>query len=1466
MTLINATRIFSAIVFLLSLYSASAQQRGATVDPRSLDEATFGQWVSGSETPLVLSAEQAKLGMRALVWTKAGPPHWMNTKFGVGPSAGVRHMRVGFKETVELGSVLACGGGALSVLKTDAPYPGDLNNESHWEAAERMSGAEVTTKEVEAGAYGVWVLPNRTRTRALRFTHVPTDTDKDFAGVFSGLWLIADRVANIAPQAMVQSPNRDDVSARLIDEKYNQWHAWDNGEQGAVEAVSPDKPVWVTLTWPRSVRLSAAALLWAGFEEAEVEVFTGSETDLVAGAPASKWRKLSERTGLKTAYPLNLDVQWVGFESNVETRAVRLKILRGFTSALGHLHDKVKGGKRVWLGELMTLSPLDEGEKLSSLLLPREAEEPPPIPISFTLPEAGVVTLVIEDSKGQRVRNLVSETPFPKGQNTAWWDGSDDLSRDTDAAHHGMYHIPKRLVAPGDYKIRGIWRKPLELHYEMSVYNAGKPAWPTADKTGGWMTTHTPVTSVACVPGSKTADGQPLVFIGASVAEGGHGVQWLREDGTKLGGQHWVGGHWTGAPTLAVDHGSAVLEHLCYVGAVWEGELRITAKTRDFGDKAVLKIKLGDEDDREPKKTGTAKKEKPLPPGKLEEFEGGEKTYVLSGLAARDGQVLCSMIRQNELLVVDCASGELRSRVPVSDPRGLCYDHAGRLLVLSGKKLLRFAALEAKPETLIAGGLQDPRHVTVDADGGLWVSDRGASHQVKHFTSAGLYVDALGKPGRPSVGPYEPLHMNEPNGFGLDSKGRVWVAEAHGAPRRVSVWDSKGKLARTFYGPSEYGGGGVLDPQDARKFFYRGMEFALDWEKGSDQLRRVFWLPSPLVEAHYGPYSPDTPLYPFDANPKITGNGKVPSGGARRFFTSCYTHNPTNGDDVAFVWQDNESTVRLVSALGNANAWPILKSAPFRELWPEGTKSDATSPRPEAMATFLWMDLNADGLPQPNEVHFLKGQCRGVTVDNDLSFVVSRLNGACLRFPAFWEAGRPAYNLASPENLGTQAGPAVSSGGGQSLTDGNGWTVHTNAPAPLSAHGIGGVFKGEVRWSYPSLWPGLHASHEAAVPDRPGMIVGHTRLLGGWIQSAVGPLFAVNGNMGNVYLLSADGMFVATLFHDIRLSNAWAFPVAKRNLDVTNVSLHDENFWPSITQTRDGKVFLVDGGRTSLVRVDGLDSLQALPESHISLGTDDLARARDWFVRAETKRQKTLGGGTLPVAVCASGQVPTVDGNLGDWASSTEWAVIDRRGTKANFNSDSKPYEVRGAITLSQTHLFAAWKTTEKNLLLNSGETPLAFFKHGGCLDLMLGTDAEADPARAEPVPGDLRLLVTKVKGQTRAFLYRAKVPGTTEPVPFRSPWRTVSIDVVEEVSEQVTFAADGEGNFELSVSLALLKWHPQPGKSYRADVGVLRGSGGDTTQRVYWSNKATGITADVPSEAELTPRLWGLWKVIKDN
>jgi hypothetical protein len=59
---------------------------------------------------------------------------------------------------------------------------------------------------------------------------------------------------------------------------------------------------------------------------------------------------------------------------------------------------------------------------------------------------------------------------------------------------------------------------------------------------------------------------------------------------------------------------------------------------------------------------------------------------------------------------------------------------------------------------------------------------------------------------------------------------------------------------------------------------------------------------------------------------------------------------------------------------------------------------------------------------------------------------------------------------------------------------------------------------------------------------------------------------------------------------------------------------------------------------------------------------------------------------------------------------------------------------------------------------------------------------------------------------------------------------------------------------------LSSLGLKPRAGQTIQGDIGILRGEPGITTQRVYWSNKATAIVADVPSEAELKPNLWGRW------
>jgi hypothetical protein len=997
--------------------------------------------------------------------------------------------------------------------------------------------------------------------------------------------------------------------------------------------------------------------------------------------------------------------------------------------------------------------------------------------------------------------------------------------------------------------VRGMWRKPLQLSFEQSVYSAGKPAWTTDDKTGGWMTNHTPPTSIACVPGRRTRDGQPLVFMGAFVAEGGHGLQWIKEDGTKVGGQHWLGGTWTGAPTLAADLGdNAIAEHVCYAASVWEGELRITAKTADLQDKTVLKLKLGEDPppDRLPKGVEPSKN--------LDGFDGGDRRYVLAGIAARDGVVVCSMIRQNELLLVDARSGQVSRKVAIANPRGVAFDAKDQLLVLSGTKLVAFSKLDATPTSLIGSGLDDPRHVALDANGNLFISDRGHSHQVKVFSDKGQFLRAIGKAGAPSTGKYDPLHMNNPNGLGIDSQGHVWVAENDFHPKRVSLWTSKGELLKAFYGPGEYGGGGVLDSADKTRFFYKGLEFKLDWQTGHDELVRVFYRPTPLLEAHYGPYSPDTPLYP-ESRP------------GQRYFTSCFTHNPTNGDGVSFLWRDDGNVARLTAALGDAHGWSILKTDAFKTRWPQGV--DPSGDRYKNPATFVWSDLNGDALPQPDEVQMLKAACSGVTSQSDLSFIVARFDGKAVRFaPTDEKSGRdaaPRYRLDQPIVLANGAQGPKSSGGDQALTDESGWTIHTVAPEPFSAFGLGGSLKGEPRWSYPSPWPGLHASHEAAVPDQLGMVVGPTRLLGGFIKphGEGGPMFGINANMGNMYLFTADGLFVATLFHDIRLRPNWAMPTAKRGMDVSNVSLHDENFWPSLTQTKDGDVFLVDGARVSLVRINGLDSIRRIAPHSLTVTTGQLQQASEWFTQAEARRQAERGNGTLRVSMTAT--APKVDGNLDDWPTTTDWAAIDRRGTKANFNSNSKPYDASAAVRVSGDRLFAAWRTNEAELLKNSGETPQALFKTGGCLDLMLGTDAQAKSDRLVPVPGDMRLLVARIKGQPRALLYRVRVPGTKQPVSFSSPWRTTTIDVVEDVSRHIEFAGNKDGHFEISIPLQVLNWRPQAGTRYRADLGVLRGDGSQTTQRVYWSNKATAITADVPSEAELTPRLWGQWELVSE-
>ena len=1206
---------------------------------------------------------------------------------------------------------------------------------------------------------------------------------------------------------------------------------------------------------------------------------------------------------------------------------------------------------------------------------------PPPIAVPFTLAKAGFVTLVIEDAQGKRVRNLVSETLFPAGPNTAYWDGLDDLGRDPDAARHGVYDVPGRLAPPGRYAVRGLVRPAITVRYEMMPYTHGDPGWDTADKAAGWLANHTPPQAALFIPEKDAKKGPGAgapggrVLVGSYVTEGGSGLAWLDETGRKRYGQFWIGGVWTGAPFLARDAGAGRVPGVyAYTVSAWADEVRLHALVMTANKAGAPRdTRMGSGDDR-PVLSPTWKF-----PGGGGAWNASSPLAAVGGVAARNGLVAVSLPKMHQILFVDASAHRALGVAVLADPRGLAFDDSGRLLALSGTRLVRvalpaglrsgaglapgsdFGAALATPgllgvkagtrwttgaaqapgqsfkadlgaprpfsalslltasssefprkfdvyvsrdgrnwgrpvassegqesgpdnarvgiaaaafprvtarffkivqtgavrdhpwsmdaltlydsparalpgaETIVATGLEDPQQIVLDARGFCYITDRGASNQVKVFSPSGKLLRVIGKPGKPAQGLYDAAHMNDPAGLTLDDRGRLWVAENNYQPKRVSVWDSRtGALLHAYYGPYKYGGGGTLDPSDRTRFHYDGMTLKLDWKTGTAKPVDVYYRMGVADTPALGDDVDTAPMTPLYAH-------------GHQYVTNCYTTNGTNGAAAAILWEMQPNGVaKGVAALGRANDWPLLKTLPFRSRWPQGADPGADGwwygeGAAHNAALFVWNDLNGDGKVQPGEVVMRQADTGAVTVASDLSFVAARVGGAAVRYaPVTWTAsGAPRYALDAGRVLSSNAQPEASTGMGQALVGTDGWVVQTTAPKPFSADGVGGSRNGVALWQYPSLWPGLHPSHDAPMPDRPGELIGTTRLLGGLVTprgSDAGPLWAINGNKGNVYLFTQDGLFVATLFQDSR-SKGWNAPEAVRGMSVNGLSLQEECFFPAIMQTAvDGKIYLQGNG--CLLSTEGLEGIRRLPTRPLTLTAADLTAAQSYFAAREAERQRDQDAGQGPLTVALRPAPPAQGaGKLGDWPEKG-FVPID------NHTS--------AALAVSQGRLYAAFKTGDGGLLDSRPEAMQNLFKSGGALDLML-----------DAVPGGERLLVTRVSGKTAAVLYRPRVPGTLDPVRFVSMAgvnKTTLMDRVDDVSAAVTLAGSG-GDYVLSVPLALLGLSPAAGLEIRGDVGILRGNGFQTLQRVYWHNKASGLVSDLASEAELTPPLWGKWK-----
>ena len=667
------------------------------------------------------------------------------------------------------------------------------------------------------------------------------------------------------------------------------------------------------------------------------------------------------------------------------------------------------------------------------------------ISIPYEAKQDGLLTVVLEDEKGNRIKNLTPDMPVHQGHNVIAWDGS---SLDG-------------VALPGRYHVRGLFHQRIVPHLQYSVYSPGTPPWPTANGTGAWLADHTAPASALFLPeGSPwpTHSTSPQILLGAEAAEAGHALMWTDLNGRKLDGIKIRG--WNGGIALARDNGpQRNPDHVAYT-------VYVVNPSRDFGktDPGGLQIFILT-------KTG-------LTP--LEKVVGGIQTHdafrELVGLGAYNGLLLLANPAANEIVAFDVRHGAQPSFAKIALPRlgALAFESDGHLLVSTEGGITRFSVQNdwhtlrlTAPQVLVSASLLESPKQIIEADHEIYVTDWGRSHQVKVFSAVtGKLARVIGRPGGPQIGPYDEQRMAHPLGMAVDSNGVLWVAEEDYLPKRISRWNAKtGQFLNAWYGPTQYGGGGFADPHDVYRAYYPSignpgsmglLEFRIDPATGNERLTAVrYRFPDPLNDIiSYGGYQSKPIFFPNDMIPVGSHGGITPAQTfyykGQQYFTDSYNTYWYNQTTVTTLWILENGVCRPIASAGwvgpngGPHHWTTLDQPEIRRRIPPGDPNQTF---------FVWTDRNHDHAVQPDEVEFFRPAVHGgagVVFQPDLSVI----SGGPYHLPtaSIDDAGVPAYDLTKLTLVSHT--PAT----GDVALSPDGWFLA----------GMSGYKDGELRWTLPT--------------------------------------------------------------------------------------------------------------------------------------------------------------------------------------------------------------------------------------------------------------------------------------------------------------------------------------------------------------------------------------------------------------
>ena len=1045
-----------------------------------------------------------------------------------------------------------------------------------------------------------------------------------------------------------------------------------------------------------------------------------------------------------------------------------------------------------------------------------------PIKCKLEIPkQAKRFTAVIDDANGRRVRNLVADCQ-PADYATADtatgvtvtvpWDGKNDAGE---------------FVAPGSYRVRGLWHEGLDAFYDFTFYNPGTPSWPTADGHGSWGSNH-------CKPEFVAAAGDWMI-VGWQQSEGGSALIGINPEGLK----NW--GELRGANPLAADKDSV---YSCIKAAGTE-ELngaklfRLDAKTGAY----------------KPFQIDGKDRTFPLP---LNEIFGERVAPSVTAMAAHDGK-LAMGFEDGYLTILDGNSAKILAQHPLGKKvTSLAYSSKGGLYAVVNGAVVKVDA-EGKLSPVKTPGLKDAGSLAVDLNGNVLVYDRGADQQVKAFSPKGKLVYTAGKKGgRPIRGKYEPQAMAEVTEIAVDSKGNIWAAEHTNYPRRVSVWGNDGKLVRDYVGNTGYAGVGcTLNENDDSLAYVGPIELKRDPATQTFKVSQIIWKADESRA--------DEPKS-FDVDPQenaLPRRFRSSAGGKEREFMFVQPNYYWAKPSVLFMQGDK--SWRPVSAVG-------LVGQISGEIAPKGNsvvrEPDGDYAGLSAWDGFVWNDKNGDGRVQRDECEIIpaepskkKGERPKTTPiplgnswnnginTKDLSFLVHGLyRYTPLRFTP---EGAPVYGKDGIRQI-TKVGPELLS---VDVPDENlVLSILTSGlvkPQTIAMAGIDNA-KGDILWTYPNIYPGVHGSHKAPMA-RPGLIIGPLKIMGvAKVNPTVGNVFAIRGNLGQDYFFTTDGLNIGALFRDCRYPNH-SLPETEAEVKGASMAGYSEGGEPFsgwFGSFSDQKIRIMTSiGRTAglAVQVKGLETIHRFQGSGIELTAEKLQE-----IVASAKPEVAPEAEAPHVYKIAKVTEPLpITGNAAPWSKIASVEIA----------KEGSPEKASAQLAYDDKTLYIRFKVTDASPLLNSGNDFRRLFKTGDAVDLQIGPGIAS---HKEPVDGDVRLMLSTLNGKPVAVLLRPKdatAPASlaetyTSPVGPRKFDRVEKLDGVQMNATKV----GGGYTFTAAVPLANLGIQPTAGLKLRGDLGFISSDdkGLINIARTYWANSATGLVNDEPQEAWIYPATWG--------